>query len=50
MRKCPTRYQQVLEKKSSEMEKPLDKPHKVWYNNNVGRGEGLPPKELRLTD
>jgi hypothetical protein len=27
----------VLEKKSSEMEKPLDELHKVWYNNNVGR-------------
>ena len=31
----PLASSELKNKKSSE--NPLDKPHKVWYNNNVGR-------------
>jgi len=36
----PNGYRQVLEKKSNEIEKPLDNRHQVWYNNNV-RGKRI---------
>ena len=47
MRKCRTGYQQVPEKKSSEMEKPSEKPLTLDHESdimNMKRGEGKPPQ------
>ena len=50
MRKCRIGYQQVLEKKSSEMEKPSEKPLTLDHESdimNTKRGEGKPHKPER---
>ena len=46
----PNGYQQVLGKKSNEMEKPLDNRHQVWYNNNVRGRADRPLKEREGRD
>ena len=50
MRKRRTGYQQVLEKKSSEMEKPSEKPLTLHHKSgimNMKREEGKPHKPER---
>ena len=51
MRKCRTGYQQGLEKKSSEMEKPSEKPLTLDHESdimNMKREEGKPHKPERI--